>query len=595
VRRAGRGELESAAVVGLAVLASLICYVAGWRGTDWAAQLYRTSEVSRFGLVVWDPGWYGGTFPLNYSLLLPLVGAYIGLWPLAVASAGAASLCFHRLLRPFAPARRHAFAVSLYFAATTLVPLAIGQLPSLLGEAFALACLLCLSKAANPAPGPRVRGRGQRKGARALLLAGGGALGLAAALSAPLAGAFLALSLCAWALGSCRTARDIWRPEAGAVAKVVTAIAVLLASAALPVVFYAPGSFPSQSGDLAVLLAICAFCAAPWASRPVRAGAAFYAATSIVLFAVPNQVGDNDIRFGAYIGVPVVLYYLPSARSWLATRLGRRAGPGWATAGAAAVAAAGLALWSWAPLAETFSGAADGRSSVAAFYQPLIKELTSLSGGGPVRVEVTPTAHHWESAYLAGEFPLARGWERQLDRAYDQLFYGRRPLSPGAYRSWLDENAVSYVALPKAPLDFAATQEASLLRSRAVPGLRLVWSTPDWSVWEVLDASPLASGPATLTSLRPGSVTLHFALRGASVVKVRWSPKWSLPPAVTRWVCLSPAAGGWTEVTSKAQGVVELTISVLAPRHGDCTSASLRVARPPSAGALGLRFEKNGR
>ena len=40
-----------------------------------------------------------------------------------------------------------------------------------------------------------------------------------------------------------------------------------------------------------------------------------------------------------------------------------------------------------------------------------------------VRVEVPPTANHWESAYLATQFELARGWLRQLDTTRDDIFY----------------------------------------------------------------------------------------------------------------------------------------------------------------------------
>ena len=34
-----------------------------------------------------------------------------------------------------------------------------------------------------------------------------------------------------------------------------------------------------------------------------------------------------------------------------------------------------------------------------------------------------PTANHWESAYLAPSFELARGWLRQLDTTRDDIFY----------------------------------------------------------------------------------------------------------------------------------------------------------------------------
>ena len=45
-----------------------------------------------------------------------------------------------------------------------------------------------------------------------------------------------------------------------------------------------------------------------------------------------------------------------------------------------------------------------------------------------VRVEVPPTANHWESAYLASQFELARGWLRQLDTTRDDIFYGDEEL-----------------------------------------------------------------------------------------------------------------------------------------------------------------------
>ena len=74
------------------------------------------------------------------------------------------------------------------------------------------------------------------------------------------------------------------------------------------------------------------------------------------------------------------------------------------------------------------------------------------------------TRNHWEATYLAEDYPLARGWHRQLDRKVNPLFYDSdHPLTPDAYRDWLRENAVRWVALPNAPLDFSATAERKLL------------------------------------------------------------------------------------------------------------------------------------
>ena len=68
--------------------------------------------------------------------------------------------------------------------------------------------------------------------------------------------------------------------------------------------------------------------------------------------------------------------------------------------------------------------------------------------------------------------PLARGWERQLDEKANPLFYDGRPLTADRYHRWLRNNAVRWVALPKAPLDYSAQAEARLLE-RGVPYLKL--------------------------------------------------------------------------------------------------------------------------
>lgn len=79
--------------------------------------------------------------------------------------------------------------------------------------------------------------------------------------------------------------------------------------------------------------------------------------------------------------------------------------------------------------------------------------MSAQGGAEPFRVEVVPTADHGEARWIAPEVPMARGWLRQLDRAEGALFYARR-LDPEAYRRWLADRAVRFVALPRgAPID----------------------------------------------------------------------------------------------------------------------------------------------
>jgi len=593
--------------VAAAALAGLVCYAAGWRGTDWAAQLYRANAVARSGLVVWDPGWYGGNFPLGYSVLLPLAGAYLGLWPVALIAASGASFFFDRLLvqRQACSVRlprtssgfRQAFLrtaskqsaleaapppssasggrslASWYFAASTVVEVAIGQLPTLAGEALALGSVLCLRQV--------TRGRLWPRPPQLALAA---LLGLAAAITAPLDGVFLALSLAAWAVADFADRGS--RPGL-AVTKLALAAGVAVASGAAPLGFPVPGWFPFPAGDFTVVVLICAFCSGPWAPRPIRIGAAFYGAASVLLFVVPNQAGGNDTRLAAYVGAPLVLQYMPAAWRWAGRALaglGSAGEGGTARGGFAVLAAAGAAavvVWQWAPMSEALAGAANGRSSVAAFYRPLLKEIRALSKGDAVRVEVVPLAHHWEAAYVAEQFAIARGWERQLDLAYDPLFYQHGPLAPSSYRAWLLSEGVSYVALARAPLDYAGEAEAALLRSGPVPGLRLAWRSPAWDIWEVSGSLGLATPPAAVESLQDSRAIVRFSRAGISVVKIRWSRYWTIPPALHNWVCVSEAPDGWVKLSAARKGVVVLSVSLLAPRHGECPAPPARAVAPP--------------
>ena len=71
-----------------------------------------------------------------------------------------------------------------------------------------------------------------------------------------------------------------------------------------------------------------------------------------------------------------------------------------------------------------FRSARDDSTS-ADYYEPLLGFLDDV-GAEDGRIEVVPTARHWEAAYVAATFPIARGWERQLDIRFNALFYDRR-------------------------------------------------------------------------------------------------------------------------------------------------------------------------
>jgi hypothetical protein len=126
--------------------------------------------------------------------------------------------------------------------------------------------------------------------------------------------------------------------------------------------------------------------------------------------------------------------------------------------------------------------------------------------------------------------------------------------------------------LPNAPLDYSATAEAALLRSGAVPRLQLLWRTASWHLWRVLGSPGLASGWATVIALRPKTVVIHFSRPGVSVVKLRWTPYWSLSGPQPQ-ACIVRAPGGWTEVRTAYPGHVQLRVAVFGADHGNCKSA----------------------
>lgn len=561
MKKAGWG----AALVALAACA--VCYLAGWQGTDWAAQVYRAGQAGRFGLTTWDPGWYGGTFPLNYSLLYPLVAGWVGNWPVAAVAAAGASWCWARLLPGAGPGRWRL--VPLYFAAATVIAVAIGQLPTLAGEALGLAAVLGLAHAGRAGAEDGHRPYGALRAA--LRLAGSFIAALATGLTSPVAGFFLALALGAWSAASLATARRLNR---AVMTTGVVALAAVAGTVALPLLFPAPGRFPFPASDLVVVLPICALLGGVVIDvpTPLRWAAGAYAAASVALFVVPNQMGDNDARFAAYIGVPLVLYYLARGRAHLP---GHRPLPAGVALASAVVIGAGLVAWEWSPVRDAMSATAHGPSSTRGYYRGLLSELKVLSGGRPVRVEVPPLLHHWESAYIAPTFPLARGWERQLDMAYDPIFYRPGPVAPAAYRAWLLANGVSYVALAAAPLDYAGTAEASLLRRGRTPGLVPVWHDAGWRVWRVNGSPGIVDGAAQLTALDAHGAYLRFGRAGAAVVRLRWSSHWTLSAGAGISGCIRPGPGGWSTVWASGPGEIRLTVTWGTGDHGLCPAPSV--------------------
>jgi hypothetical protein len=189
-----------------------------------------------------------------------------------------------------------------------------------------------------------------------------------------------------------------------------------------------------------------------------RVAAALNAALLLAAFVLPTAMGQNAVRLGALL-LPVALV-LDGAR--------RRP---------ALVLIAAFVYLQWLPAVRAVVDAHGDPSVRGAFYD----EVREVAAGR--RTEVVFTRNHWEAAHLARDTPIARGWERQVDRKHNALFYDGH-LSATAYRDWLAENGIEVVALPTVALDYSARAEAALLR-RGVPQLRQVRRSADWTIWEV--------------------------------------------------------------------------------------------------------------
>ena len=442
---------------------------------DLAAQVFRTDLFGRDGFALWNGQWFGGHHTLGYSVLFPPLAAALGARLVGCLAAVASAILFDRI------ARRHwgqdAWLGSLWFAASTATNLLIGRLTFTLGVAVGLAAVLAL-----------------QRDRRAL------AVGLAAlcSLSSPVAGLFLGLA------GVSLAALPDRRRDG-----LELAVSAVAPAAVLSLAFPDTGH---QTFDVITLWPILVYSAAlvvlaPRSERALRVGAVLYAVAAVASFVVDTPMGSNIARLGTTFGPAVLACVLWPHRRWLLLAL-----------------APLLLFWQWKPTYNDLVKARDA-SAHASFYAPLVGFL-STHRDPPGRVEIVPTRTHWEVVHVSERFPIARGWERQLDTRFGPLFYDGA-LNAGTYRRWLDELGVRYVALSDGPHDFAARKEAKLV-ARGLPYLRGVWRRGHWRVYAVAAPAALATGPLSVTRLGKQSVQLRAGRAGVGVVRVRWSPYWEL-------------------------------------------------------------------
>jgi len=327
-------------------------------GGDLAAHLYRTALVQR-GIYVWDNLWFAGQYPLSsYSLLYYLLAAVVGNPTLGIAGVVVAAAVFASIAeREWKSAGR--------WPARVFALLVVGQAftaayPYDLGLAMLLATLWALQ-----------RRRAWLAGCTTLLTLG----------FSPLAFVFLALALLALSLRHRRIGRQTVI-VAGAVALAAGLQLAVLELLPTPGIVYPYGTWRLLAGlgvsGLGLALALRGRGGWPLASMFL-----ILAVASVVFDLVPSPVGHNLVRASLFV---VPLMFVAAGLADFRPRL-------LAIAGILAALAANVAPY-LAMIRARSSTAASGQS----FWSPVIHYLR-IHSTADFRVEVVPTANHWEAYY----------------------------------------------------------------------------------------------------------------------------------------------------------------------------------------------------
>ena len=467
---------------------------------DHAAQVFRSGLFAHEGLVTWDNFWFGGHHLPGYGILLPILSALIGPRLVGVIATVAAALLFSSIAyRRFGDRARLGV---IWFATATAISLFTGRLTFALGVAVALCAVLAAQ-------------RGRRF--VAIFFA------VLTPFASPVAALFLACGVVAYAIAE--------RSRRGLELAVITVGVALLISAAFPEGGTEPFNF--SSFEPAILVAIAVFVALPPEERLLRYGVAVYGAALAAAFLIQTPMGGNATRLGSLLLGPILAFGL-----WRRQRF------------ALVLLIPVLIYWQWSPVVRDLEEVSAQPSVNAGYYAPLVDFLRGQPHRDSQRVEVLPEAHHWESAYVPDGIYIARGWERQLDRKLNPLFYQSAPITGLQYRSWLDDLGVGYVAVPRAPLDYAALGEKRLIKKGPPSYLHKVFHSKNWNVFAVSHPSPLAIG-GKMVKLTPQGFVVDASAPGTVLVRVHWTPYWSIEQGTG---CVEQAPGGYTMIDVTTPG-----------------------------------------
>jgi hypothetical protein len=447
---------------------------------DLAAQTARAEVFRRSGYVPYWTGWYGGTPMAGYSLVTPpLLGLFGAVWLGALTIVGSAVAATPLL----AGCRRPRAAVIAVVVSGTFDVFS-GRTTFAAGVVVGLLVMLAMER-------------------RRTVLAFVG--GILTAATSPVAGVLLVGVATATVLAAPRRRRSGLAAAVGVgVAMVVIAV---LASGSRG------GYEPFTRTSLLLSIGTTLVVMLSPVGRRLRVVGWLTLVLLVLCFFVHSPVGANATRIAVLGAAPALV----AAARWPKLLL------------APAVVVASLL-----PLGQLVNDMAAAGGAVASrqFVTPLKEELLAQPTIFQYRVEVVAPKTHWPLTYLLPELAVARGWERQTDEARNPIFYGRAPLTAAAYRGFLDQNAVGYVAVPfRSALDYGSVGESRLIRY-GVPYLREIWSNRDWRLYAVDQPSPIVerlSRPslvptAMVSAADDTGFTFDTTSGGRYLVRMTWSP-----------------------------------------------------------------------
>ncbi len=400
---------------------------------DLAAQVFRTELFQHGGLAIWNGNWYGGHYTLTYSVLFPPLAALLGpqrgrrrsRWSPPPTSSTASSATAGATRR----AGRRSGSPPAWSPCS---PTASSPSPSASPSASPR-CAPCSAAAGRARPAPRRlralqpgrRRLPRRRLARRRRLRSRGAPPPTAPRD----------------LGRLRRPRPGPRPQ--------------------PRLPRAPASSPSPS---------------PPSSRS-RSGAGRRSTSPAACASEERQLRRVAARLPARRRPSIWLVPERDGRQRGPPRRPlRRPGPGGRRAGAPAAGRrsgssplfmAGGLYWQLTASVSQIARSVGDPSTSAAYFAPGRRAGCATTAARGVRVEVPPTANHWESAYLAPEFELARGWLRQLDTTRDDIFYDDDGLTASRLPGLAARRTRSATwPFPTRPLDYSSVAERRLILAR---------------------------------------------------------------------------------------------------------------------------------